>query len=55
MWRAWELTRRVLLTAIIGAITIADMLHASQNVHRRLAHSRRKRKPHVHYPVRALS
>ncbi len=54
MWRAWELTRQVLLAAIIGALTITDLLHAHDNVHRRLAHSRRKRKPHIAYPVRGV-
>jgi len=48
----WDIARRVLLIAVIGSITLDDLLKAATNVHRRLAHSRRKRKPHVRYPVR---
>ena len=47
----WDITRRVLLIAIIGRITLHDLLQAATNVHRRLAHSRRKRQPYVRYPV----
>lgn len=48
----WDVTRRVLLIAIIGRIALDDLLNAGANVHRRLAHPRRKRKPHLCYPMR---
>lgn len=51
LWRVWDITRRVLLIAVIGRITLDDLLQAATNVHRRLAHSRRKRQPYVRYPV----
>jgi len=52
LWRVWDITRRVMLIAVIGSITPDDLLQAATNVHRRLAHSRRKRQPYVRYPVR---
>jgi hypothetical protein len=51
LWRVWGVTRRVLLLAVLGSLALDDLLHAGPNVHRRLAHSRRKRKPHVRYPL----
>ena len=33
-------------------VMVHDLLQAATNVHRRLAHSRRKRQPYVRYPVR---
>jgi len=48
----WDITRRVLLIAVIGSITLHHLLQAATTVHRRLAHSRRKRQPYVRYPVR---
>ena len=50
-----DLARRVLLAAIIGALTITDLLQANHNVRCRLAHSSRKRKTRIQYPVRTLS
>ena len=52
LWRVWDITRRVLLIAVIGRIALDDLLQAAANGHRRLTHPRRKRKPHVCYPVR---
>lgn len=52
LWRVWDITRRVLLIAVIGSITLGHLLQTAANVHRRLAHSRRKRKPYIRYPVR---
>jgi hypothetical protein len=52
LWRAWNITRRILLLAVFGSLALDDLLHAGPNVHRRLANSRRKRKPHVCYPPR---
>ena len=39
----------VLLTTVIGAPTIADILNASPAVHRSLANAPRRRKPHLRY------
>jgi hypothetical protein len=52
LWRVWDTSRRCLLTAVFGGLAIDAFLHANPNVHRRLAHSRRKRKPHLRYPLR---
>jgi hypothetical protein len=52
LWRVWDITRRVLLLAVLGDLTLGHLLQAGANVHRRLAHSRRKRKPHICYPLR---
>jgi hypothetical protein len=42
----------MLRAAIIGALTSTDLLRANNNVHPRLAHSPRRRKPHIQYPGR---
>jgi hypothetical protein len=52
LWRVWDMSRRLLLLAVMGDLALDDLLRAADNVHRRLAHSRRKRKPHVSYPAR---
>jgi len=52
LWRAWDVSRRLLLVIVMGALGLDDLLQATANVHRRLAHSRRKRRPHVQYPLR---
>jgi hypothetical protein len=52
LWRLWDVSRRVLLLSVLGSLALSDLLNAGPNVHRRLAHSRRKRKPHVRYPLR---
>jgi hypothetical protein len=41
-----------LVHAVIGPLTLDALLHADPNVYRRLAHPRRKRRPHICYPVR---
>ena len=41
-----------LVQHVLGPLCLDDLLHAGPNVHRRLANSRRKRKPQVCYPVR---
>jgi hypothetical protein len=48
----WDIAFRLLLVTVIGDLAPDDFLSANQNVHRRLAHSRRRRKPHVSYPFR---
>jgi hypothetical protein len=52
LWRVWDISRRTLLLAVIGGLTVDHLLRAEPNVHRRLAHARRKRKPHIRYPLR---
>jgi hypothetical protein len=52
LWRVWDITLRLLLSAVSGALGLDDFLLANGNVHRRLAHSRRRRRPHVSYPPR---
>jgi len=52
LWRVWDITRRLLLVAVMGSLALDDLLQAAANVHWRLAHSRRKRRPHVCYPLR---
>jgi len=48
----WDITRRVLLIAVIGSITPDHLRQAANNVHRRLAQSRRKQQPYVRNPMR---
>jgi hypothetical protein len=52
LWRVWGITLRVVLIAVIGSLALDHLLRAGANVHRRLAHAGRKRKPQVRYPVR---
>jgi hypothetical protein len=43
---------RLLLASVMGDLGFDNFLLANANVHRRLAHSRRRRTPHVRYPLR---
>jgi hypothetical protein len=52
LWRVWDTSLRLLLNAVSGAPGIDDFLLANANVHRRLANSRRRRRPHIQYPLR---
>jgi hypothetical protein len=52
LWRVWDTTLRILLSMVFGTIALSDLLAANANVHRRLANSRRRRQPHVAYPLR---
>jgi hypothetical protein len=52
LWRVWGMSSRLSLNAVIGAVGLDDFLRANANVHRRLAHSRRRRRPQVSYPLR---
>jgi hypothetical protein len=52
LWRVWDTCLRLLLNAVTGALGLDDFLLANTNVHRRLAHSRRRRTPQVSYPGR---
>jgi hypothetical protein len=55
LWRVQHANLLLLVLAVIGPLALDALLRASPNVHRRLAHPRRKRKPHICYPVRARS
>jgi hypothetical protein len=44
----------VLLTVVIGPLSLVDFIAAAPAVHRHLANAPRKRKPHVRYPVQGL-
>jgi hypothetical protein len=48
------MTLVVLLAEVIGPLSLVDFIAAGPAVHRHLANARRKRKPHVRYPVRGL-
>lgn len=52
LWRVWDVTLRLLLAIVFGNLAPDDLLRASRNVHHRLAHSRRRRRPHISYPTR---
>jgi hypothetical protein len=52
LWRVWGTALRLLLSTVAGAIGLDDFLRAGWSVHRRLAHSRRQRRPNVRYPLR---
>ena len=55
VWRTYALARRLVLAAVLGQTTLAELTSATKPIHQRLAHSRRKRKPPIRYPVRKLS
>jgi len=53
----WQINRMVLtalLAAVIGPITPSLVLSAAATMHRRLANTRRKRRPAVGYPLVSL-
>jgi hypothetical protein len=52
LWRVQHMTLLLLALAVIGPLELDALLRAAPNVHRRLAHPRRKRRPHICYPVR---
>jgi len=52
LWRVWDISLRLLLIAVAGTPGLDDFLRANANVHRRLAHSRRRRRPQLSYPLR---
>jgi hypothetical protein len=54
LWRVQKTTFLLLVIAVMGTVTLHDWLTADPHVHRSLANTRRKRKPHVCYPVRRL-
>jgi hypothetical protein len=52
LWRVQHTSLQWLFCAVIGPLTLDALLHADPNVYRRLAHSRRERKPDICYPLR---
>jgi len=44
----------VLVSIILGPLSLPALIAAGPSVHRNLANAPRKRKPHVRYPLRAL-
>jgi hypothetical protein len=52
LWRVSDIGRRAVLLAVVGGFAVDHLLRADPNVHHRLAHARRKRKPQVRYPLR---
>jgi hypothetical protein len=46
------MTLRWLIDAVLGSIPIDALLCPHPNVARRLANSKRKRRPHICYPLR---
>ncbi len=54
LWAVQKTVLLVLLAVILGPLSLTDITAADAKIHRHLANTPRKRKPHVRYPVRAL-
>jgi len=54
LWRINRMVLTALLAAVIGPITPGLVLSAAATMHRRLANTRRKRRPAVVYPLAGL-
>jgi hypothetical protein len=54
LWRINRMVLTALLAAVIGPITPRLILTAAVAMHRRLANTRRKRRPAVVYPLASL-
>ena len=54
LWAVQKIALMVLLAAILGPLSPANVLAAHPAFHRRLANAPRRRKPHITYPVRDL-
>jgi len=54
LWRINRMVLTALLAAVIGPITPGLLLSAAAAMHRRLANTRRKRRPAVAYPLAGL-
>ena len=52
LWRTQQHALRCLLAAVFGSLLPAALLSASPAAYRRLAHTRRRRRPHICYPIR---
>ena len=54
LWAVQKIALLVLLSIVLGPLSLADFIAAGPEVHRHLANAPRKRKPQVSYPVRGL-
>jgi hypothetical protein len=54
LWGVQKMALLVLISIIVGPVSLACLTAARPIVHRNLANAPRKRKPHVRYPVRSL-
>ena len=54
LWAVQKTVLMVLLSVVLGPLSIANIVAAQPTVHRRLANAPRTRKPHVRYPVKGL-
>jgi hypothetical protein len=54
LWRINRFVLTALLTAVIGPITPGLVLAVAATMHRRLANTRRKRRPVLVYPLTSL-
>jgi hypothetical protein len=55
LWRITQVVFDAILLAVVPAITVAMLEHASPMLHKRLANPRRKRQQAVNYPFGRLS
>jgi hypothetical protein len=53
-WRLFEAVHRALCQAIISIVRVQDLINTGQALHRRLAHTRRKRKLQINYRRKRL-
>jgi hypothetical protein len=54
LWTVQKMTLLILLSIVLGPLSLDNFIAAAPMVHRQLANAPRKRKPHVRYPVRGL-
>jgi hypothetical protein len=54
LWGVQKIVLVVLVSIILGPLSLADLAAAGPLVHSNLANAPRNRKPHVIYPVRGL-
>jgi hypothetical protein len=54
LWSVQKISLMVLVSIILGPLSLPALIAAGPSVHRNIANAPRKRKPHVRYPVRAL-
>jgi hypothetical protein len=54
LWAVQKIALLVLLSIIVGPLSLDCMMQAGPMMHRNLANAPRQRKPHVSYPVRGL-
>lgn len=54
LWAVQKIALLVLLSIVLGPLSLDTLTAADARVHQRLANAPRKRKPHIIYPVRDL-